>query len=161
MDFDIDTADVLKVEDSEFSDLLMTVYVAGGFTKQDEAVLLFEPAALKKRGILIAASEKQHSVLAGIVIIVPPDSPASRLAKNNEAEIHLLGVLAEYRGKGLGRSLVEFAIGIAKRNAYSKIILWTQVSMKSAQSIYEAKGFIHVDDIMKNGRDFKIYELVL
>ena len=75
--------------------------------------------------------------------------------------MHLLGVKPEYRQHGLGRMLVESAIGRAKHSGYSKIILWTQISMKSAQKLYEATGFIHVDDIKRNGRDFKVYEMVL
>ena len=161
MEFDIGTADLLKIDDIELSELLTQVYVAGGFTEPDEAVSLFEPSAVRKRGMLIVARETLHLSLAGLVIVVPPDSPARRLAQSNEAEMHLLGVKPEYRRHGLGRMLVESAIGRAKHSGYSKIILWTQTSMKSAQKLYEATGFIHVDDIKRNGRDFKVYEMVL
>ena len=161
MEFHIDTADSLKIEDSELVELLTQVYVAGGFTEPDEAISLFEPNAVRKRGMLIGAREKQYLGLAGVVIIVPPESSARRLAQNNEAEMHLLGVKPEYRRHGLGRLLIASAIGIAKHSGYSKIILWTQISMKSAQQLYDAMGFIHVDDINRNGRDFKVYEMVL
>ena len=161
MEFEIGTADFLRIDDIELSELLMQVYVAGGFTAPDEAVSLFEPSAVRKRGTIIGAREKQHLKLAGIVIVVPPDSPARRLAQNNEAELHLLGVKPEYRRHGLGRMLVESAIDRAKQSGYSKIILWTQVSMKSAQKLYEATGFIHVADMKRNSRDFKIYEMAL
>lgn len=161
MEFEIETGELLRIDDIEISELLTNVYVAGGFTKPDEAVTLFEPSAVRKRGMLITAREKQHLKLAGMVIVVPPDSPARRLAQNNEAEMHLLGVRADYRGQGLGRLLVETAIGRAKQSGYSKIILWTRVSMKSAQKLYLATGFIHVENINRNGRDFKVYEMVL
>ena len=161
MECEIGTAEMLNVEDIELSELLSQVYVAGGFTDPHEAVALFEPSAVRKRGLIIAARDRQHSGLAGIIILVPPDSPARRLAQDNEAEIHLLGVQSEYRRQGLGRMLVESAIGWAKRRGYSKIILWTQGAMKSAQKLYEAKGFIHVDDFQRNGRDFRVYELML
>jgi len=161
MEFIIDTEDLLKIDDIELSELLTQVYVAGGFTEPDEAASLFDPSAVRKRGILIVAREKLHLRLAGIVIVVPPDSPARRLAQNNEAEMHLLGVNPEYRRHGLGRMLVESAIGIAKHIGYSKIILWTQISMSSAQKLYEATGFTYVDDIKRNGRDFKVYEMDL
>ena len=111
--------------------------------------------------MLIGARETHQLQLAGIVIVVPPDSPARRLAQNNEAEIHLLGVKPEYRRHGLGRLLVESAIASAKHSGYTKIILWTQNSMDSAQKLYEVMGFIHVDDITRNGRDFKVYEMAL
>ena len=161
MHFKIDTADSLKIDDVEISELLNRVYVLDGYTEPDEAVSLFEPSAVRERGLLLGARERQTLKLAGIVIVVPPDSPARRIAQNNEAEIHLLGVSPEYRRQGLGRSLVEAAVVAAKRSGYSKIILWTQMSMKSAQNLYETMGFSHVDNIQKNGREFKVYELTL
>ena len=158
MKFEIATADTLEITDPELSELLTQVYVAGGFTTQEEAASLFEPSAIRNRGVLIGARDKHHSKLAGIIIVVPPDSSARRLAKNNEAEIHLLGVKPEYRRHGLGRMLVEAAIARANQNGYSKLILWTQLSMNTAQRLYESSGFIHIDDITRNGRDFKVYE---
>ena len=158
MEFEIATADTLEISDPELSELLTQVYVAGGFTTQEEAASLFEPSIVRNRGVLIGARERHHSKLAGIIIVVPPDSSARRLAKNNEAEIHLLGVKPEYRQHGVGRMLVEAAIARANQNGYSKLILWTQLSMNAAQRLYESSGFIHIDDIARNGRDFKVYE---
>lgn len=30
--------------------------------------------------------------------------------------------------------------------------------MKTAQKLYETTGFIHIDDMTRNGRDFRVYE---
>lgn len=158
MEFVIATADALEITDSELSELLTQVYVAGGFTAADEAVSLFEPSAVRNRGFLIGARERHHSKLAGIIIVVPPESSARRLAKNNEAEIHLLGVKPEYRRHGLGRMLIEAAIARANQGGYSKLILWTQLTMNAAQRLYESTGFVHIDDITRNGREFRVYE---
>ena len=157
MEFEVDTADVLKITDPELSELLTQVYVTGGFTSPDEAVLLFEPSAVRKRGVLIGARVKKTSVLAGVVIVVPPDSPARRFTGKNEAEMHLLAVKPEHRRYGLGRLLVEEAIDRAKQCGYSIMMLWTQTSMIAAQRLYESTGFVHIDDFRRNGRDFKIY----
>lgn len=159
--FRIATADILEIADRELSDLLTQVYVAGGFTTPEEATSLFEPSAVQRRGILLGARENQRSTLAGIVIVVPPDSPARRLAIHNEAELHLLGVMPEYRGHGLGRLLVEAAIDKAVQLGCSKLILWTQLSMESAQRLYESAGFRHIDNFQRNGREFKVYERAL
>lgn len=158
MEFEIATIDILAITDMELSELLTHVYVMGGYTTREEAASLFDPAAVQKRGILIGAREKQHAVLAGIVILVPSDSPARRLAKGNEAEIHLLGVQPAYRRQGLGRMLVNAAIARANQNRCSKLILWTQLSMSAAQALYESIGFVHIGDLARNGRDFKVYE---
>lgn len=157
MEFVIDTADKLKVRDSEILALLTRVYVEGGFTTPEEAHTLFEPAAVRQRGILIGAREARQAKLAGMVIVVPPGSPARRLAGDTEAEMHLLGVLPEYRHQGLGRRLIATAIETATRYGYTKLILWTQLAMRSAQELYEAAGFVHTGNMQRNGRDFKVY----
>ena len=161
MEFDIHAAEQLEIEDSELSALMTQVYVDGGFTDVSEAKSLFDPAAIRQRGLLIGARDKKSTVLAGIIILVPPESTARRLAQNNEAEIHLLGVKSEYRGHGLGRSLVTEAIIRSKQKRYQKIILWTQDSMKAAQSLYESVGFVYAKNIEKNGRTFKVYNMDL
>lgn len=159
--FKIAPANVLAVTDCEIEHVLTQVYVVGGFATPDEAAPLFEPAAVRKRGILIGARDDQHSNLAGFIILVPPNSSARRLAGANEGELHLLGVLPEFRGQGLGRMLVDAAIEKARELGYSKLILWTQLSMSSAQRLYESAGFHHIDNIERNGRQFKLYERVI
>ena len=156
--FEIVAADCLKIVDSELYDLLTQVYVGGGFTSSDEATSLFEPSVVRARGVLIGAHETRQSKLAGVIIVVPPDSPARRLAKNDEAELHLLGVKPEYRRHGLGRMLVDAAIEKACSLGCSKLILWTQFSMRSAQQLYESAGFVHTSDIKRNDREFRVYE---
>ena len=159
--FDINTAESLQVTDHEITLLLTQAYVPHGYVKAEDAKALFEPTAVRQRGHMIAAREQQSCTFAGLIILVPPSSPARRLAQNNDAEIHLLGVQLEYQQHGLGRLLVEAVINHATQHGFSKLVLWTQVSMKPAQKLYETIGFIHVDNMQKNGRDFKVYEMVL
>ncbi|MBI3774315.1 MAG: GNAT family N-acetyltransferase [Gammaproteobacteria bacterium] len=160
MDFQIDTADVLAVSDPELSELLSQVYVDGDFVTPEMAVSLVDPAAVRSRGKIIAARKQQSLQLAGMVIVVYPDSPARRLAQGDETEMHLLGVKSEYRGKGLGRALVAAAIHDAKQCGYSKMILWTQPTMHAAHRLYEISGFVRAPgrDFIRAGRDFKVYE---
>ncbi len=160
-EFIIATADVLQIADHEISALLTEVYVEGGFTTREEAVSLFEPSAVRNRGTLIGARHNRDSKLAGFVIVVPYDSPARRLAGENEGEVHLLGVSPEVRGQGVGGRLIEAGIDKARHMGWSKLILWTQLSMKAAQRLYEAAGFHYYNDIERNGRKFKVYVLEL
>lgn len=161
MAFEIDFAGNLDVEDSELSDLLTEVYVEGGFTKSEEAEVLFDPSKVRQRGTLICARDRETSTLAGMVIVVPPGSEARRLAEDNEAEMHLLGVKLDYRGRGLGKRLIEAAIFKAKSEGYSRIILWTQRPMKAAQRLYESAGFSYIRNYERNGREFLIYDKAL
>jgi len=154
----VTSAEQSGIADSEISHLLIEVYVEGGFTSSEDAVSLFDPPEVRKRGIIICARESENSILAGMIVLVSPNSPALRIAKGNEAELHLLAVSPKHRRQGIGRLLVDAAIEAAGELGCSKLILWTQISMESAQRIYESCGFVYVGDMSKNGREFKIYD---
>ena len=163
MNFKIGPAVLLEISDTEISELLSRVYVDGGFVAPEVATTLFEPLAVRSRGRLICARDKQNLTLAGMVIVVYPDSPARRLAQGDETEMHLLGVKPDYREFGLGRLLVAAAIEDAKQAGYSKMILWTQLTMHAAHRLYESAGFVRLPgmDFNRGGRDFWVYEGVL
>lgn len=161
MQFHIDTADALKINDQELLELLTRVYVDEGFVEPEIATTLFEPTAVRERGIIIGARDIQTSILAGMIIIVPPESEACRMAKANEVEFHLLGVSNSFRKLGLGHMLVKSAMDYARKCNYKKIILWTQTSMYAAQKLYESMEFIRGDKFNRNGRDFILYEKLL
>lgn len=158
MNFIIERLDNIEVSDEEISELLSQVYVQGGFTTAKVAESVFNPALVKKRGILFAAQETSTKEFSGMVIIVPPSSTSIVRAKENECEMHLLGVKPKFRGHGLGRELVAKAIEYSRQNNWSKIVLWTQEPMKEAQNLYESFGFIETDEMNKNGIDFIVYE---
>ena len=43
--------------------------------------------------------------------------------------------------EGIGRRLVEEAIGFARQRGYRKVVLWTNDILVSARRIYQAAGF--------------------
>jgi len=160
MEFSIDSADSLLINDQEISQLLTVVYVGGGFTDLETANTLFDAAAVRARGKIIGAREKTSGVLAGIVIVVPPHSPARRFAGANEIEMHLLAVGEEFRSRGLGMQLVSAAIEDARASGYVKMLLWTQPAMAAAHNLYKKAGFSrrYDKDFRKNNREFWFYE---
>lgn len=149
--------------DDELSHLLHSVYVDGGYTSADVASELFEPDKVRQRGTLICARDNDTNTLAGMVMLVPHTSDFSFLASVNECEIQLLGVLPAYRGKGVGKKLMQAAIALAKESAFTKVVLATQSSMTAAHGLYVSLGFCHVPDrdYHKKGKNFKVYELGL
>lgn len=157
MKFLIGDIDKLNVSDTEISELLHLVYVEGGFTTSDVAKNLFEPNAVRNRGFVLGARETTSNEFSGMIIVVPPKSAAIIRAQENECEIHLLGVKPKFRGCGLGRDLVAEAIEISENSNWSRIILWTQKSMKKAQCLYESFNFQQIDKIIKNGIEFLVY----
>lgn len=160
MEFIIDTAEALKISDSELYELLMQVYVEEGYTDLERGKSLFEPAAVRERGKIIGAREKETKTLAGMVIIVPSHSPACRFARDREVEMHLLGVMPDFRRLGLGKKLVNAVVDEARENDCSSILLWTQKTMKNAHILYEKSGFVRIQakDFHQKGRDYMFFE---
>lgn len=66
-------------------------------------------------------------------------------------ECHLvnIAVAAEYRGKGLGQSLIDFTFDWAGRRSCSNVLLEVRESNRSAIRLYEKNGFQQVG-IRKN-----------
>jgi len=158
MNFIIDRYEDLQISDKEIYDLLLLVYVQAGFTSIERAKSIFDPVKVRDRGVLFVSREKTTNEFSGMVIVVPPKSSAIVRAKENECEMHLLGVSPLYRGHGLGRKLVHKAIEFAKDNHWSKMILWTQKPMKEAQKLYESCGFVRAGKMTKGGIEFLVYE---
>jgi len=161
MDFTIQLTNQNEIQDAEISTLLNEVYVEGGYCTAEEAKTVFAPKAVKQRGQLLTAREPSSQQLVGMIIVVPHDSPSSKMAKEGECEMHLLGVANAYRGKQLGKQLVQTSIEFAKAQGHNKMILWTQAPMKTAQALYEKAGFAYQSNFEKNGRTFLLYEKAL
>lgn len=130
------------IRDAELEKLLSTVYVEGGFTDPEVAQRSLDAASVRARGDLIAAYVMPADALAGMVMVVLPSSPARRIAREDEGELHLLAVLPEFRGQGIGAQLVEAAIERARTAGLAGLVLWTQPSMTAAQRLYQAHGFV-------------------
>jgi GNAT superfamily N-acetyltransferase len=61
------------------------------------------------------------------------------------ARLRLLFVEPEARGLGLGRRLVQTAVGFAREQGYGEVTLWTVSIMTAARAIYAAAGFEKVE----------------
>ena len=142
----------------EIERLLDRVYVAAGFTDPDVAKEIFRAEAVLARGNVLVA--RDGDVLAGMVIVVPPDSPARRLAEEGDVEMHLLAVAPEYRSVGLGGQLVVASLDFARAGGFQRMVLWTQPLMSAAHRLYERHGFARAPsrDFAARGRDFLVFE---
>jgi ribosomal protein S18 acetylase RimI-like enzyme len=142
------------VSDAAIEGLLRRAYVEGGFTPAEVAKTLFAASAVRARGELLVVRPAQGDELVGMVIVVPPTSPARKLAEADEAEMHLLAVAPEQRGHGVGGALVRAAVASARQAGWARMVLWTQPTMASARKLYEAEGFVRAP-----ARDARIAEL--
>lgn len=74
------------------------------------------------------------------------------VVKNSEqvAQLRLLILDPRARGRGLGKALVDAAIGFARQAGYTSMTLWTQAGLDVARGIYENAGFVKVKEELHN-----------
>ena len=157
--FDVAIASA-ESDSREIEWLLRKVYVDGGFTDPRVAESLFAASEVFRRGDVLVARDRETNALAGLVVVVPADSPARRLAVDREVEMHLLAVGSDFRKTGLGKLLVTSAMDFARGRSAPKMLLWTQPTMTAAHRLYEREGFERVPslDFERSGRAFLVYE---
>jgi len=66
---------------------------------------------------------------------------AENLANDEVATLHLLAVRPKYRGRALGNTILEQAVGLARRNGKKALRLDTLESNLPARRMYEKAGF--------------------
>lgn len=69
------------------------------------------------------------------------------------AELRRLYLLAERRGLGLGRRLIEIVIDWARSHGYPTVELWSDVLFERAHVLYEAAGFERVGERIADDPD--------
>ena len=60
---------------------------------------------------------------------------------HDQAQLRLLFVAAEFRSLGLGRWLVEAAVGWCREAGFARVFLWTVDGLDRAQAVYASLGF--------------------
>ncbi len=70
---------------------------------------------------------------------------------DNICELCRMYLDAAYRGKGLGRGLLNFAMAEAHARGFGEMFLKTASVLKEAIALYARAGFIQVDEIDPDG----------
>ena len=105
---------------------------------------------------------EQDEVGAGIVaeedgIIV---GYLTGLAVVDEFHLHNIAVHPDYRGQGIGRSLIEALEALCERKEYKRVILEVRKDNESARRLYLSRGFEAVGirkDYYGPGQDAHLY----
>jgi len=114
--------------------------------------------------VLVAVADGR---LLGGVTFVPAGGPMSDIAREGEAEIRMLAVAGEARGRGAGEALVRACVERARAvEGCVRIVLSTQSAMRTAHRIYGRLGFVRAPERDWNpipGVDISLlaYELTL
>ncbi|UIX30881.1 GNAT family N-acetyltransferase [Streptomyces sp. GQFP] len=90
--------------------------------------------------VLVAVADGR---LLGGVTFVPAGGPMSDIAREGEAEIRMLAVAEEARGRGAGEALVRACVERARAvEGCVRVVLSTQTTMRTAHRIYGRLGFV-------------------
>jgi ribosomal protein S18 acetylase RimI-like enzyme len=64
------------------------------------------------------------------------------------AEVRMLGVHPEARGRGVGRALMAASEGLARSLGRTKMVLHTNDDMREARRLYESMGYRRDEDVV-------------
>ncbi len=70
-----------------------------------------------------------------------------------QCELHRLYLLRAFRGRGLGRRLLDTAIEYGRERGCDKMIAWSDVKLTDAHALYLRTGFIQEDQRICNDPD--------
>jgi ribosomal protein S18 acetylase RimI-like enzyme len=127
--------------------LIRSVFFGEGFgsaqrLEQNVRREIIEPAGTT----LVAVEAGARGQVLGAVVLAHRGGPLALTAKEGEAEIRMLVVNPEARGRGVGEALVRECQNRAALPPHSAhtMVLHTQPLMVAAQRLYERLGFVRV-----------------
>lgn len=86
-----------------------------------------------RRKAWVVVDSNQSNVIVGCVEIIS--------LSETLCELRRMYLLPEYRGKGLGRQLINIALEYSKKAGFKRIELDTHSKMKDAIKLYQRNGF--------------------
>jgi molybdopterin-guanine dinucleotide biosynthesis protein A/N-acetylglutamate synthase-like GNAT family acetyltransferase len=87
-------------------------------------------------------------------------SVALRRVSATEVELKRMYLRPGLRGRGVGRKLLQMAIAWAREHRIERIALDTTEEMQAARRLYEANGFVEIDEaVPRQGQPRLLYEL--
>lgn len=87
------------------------------------------------------ATDAASGLLLGTASTPGPGQAISPLAREGELDFRFLGVASAARRRGIGASLVEHVLRLARIRALTRVVLNTGPDMLAAQRLYDRLGF--------------------
>jgi ribosomal protein S18 acetylase RimI-like enzyme len=100
---------------------------------------LRDAASRSRDALLLVAAERDR--LLGTVTCVLGPGPFAETDDPHEGTIRMLAVAPDARRRGVGEALVRACLARARSAGLSRIGLYTQPTMDSAQRLYDRLGF--------------------
>ena len=129
-------------------DLGMIVHLHGVHYGREHGLdTTFEPYVAKPLADFVLAgeaagrlwlAERDGQILGSIAMVAV--SPA-------EAQLRWFLLVPEARGLGLGRRLLEAALGYCRDKGFARVALWTFAELAAAISLYRAYGFAETERV--------------
>ena len=147
------TLRTLHPEDNrEIADLIRTVFRE--FKIDRQGTVYFDPTTddlhtlFKTPGSVYWIAEESGKMTGGCGVYPTPDLPAGC------AELVKLYLLAPWRGKGIGRMLMERCFDSARELGYRQLYLESLPELEKAVSMYLKAGFRHIPHALGNSGHF-------
>ncbi|MBG0852599.1 GNAT family N-acetyltransferase [Streptomyces spinoverrucosus] len=146
---DIVIRPAIPTEYDALGDITAQAYLQDGlldFGESDEYLGELNNVAKRAAAAEVLVAVEHERVLGGVTF-VPSGGPMADIAGLGEAEIRMLAVAPEARGRGVGEALVRACIDRARTaDGCTGIVLSTQRTMHTAHRIYERLGFTRTPD---------------
>ncbi|AGP52208.1 GNAT family N-acetyltransferase [Streptomyces rapamycinicus] len=110
--------------------------------RPERLALLRDTPGRAAAGDLLVAVDEPNGTLIGTASPLRPGTAYARLALPGEAELRLLAVLPEHRGRGAGGALLLEGIGRARCWGMRALVLDTGWDNVVSQRVYQRLGFI-------------------
>lgn len=105
-------------------------------TESHDLMVLNDPqATILDRGGFIWLAIADNKVVGSAALMKEHDG---------EYELAKMAVIADYRGKGIGKLLIETCLAKAREIKAKKILLFSNHQLQTALKLYEKYGFYHV-----------------
>lgn len=143
---------IRQVEPDEYEalgEITAQAYLQDGlldFGESDEYLGELKDVAKRAAAAEVLVAVHGGRVVGGVTF-VPSGGPMADIAGPGEAEIRMLAVSREARGRGAGEALVRACVEEARAtDGCVRIVLSSQRTMHSAHRIYERLGFVRTPE---------------
>lgn len=144
-------------------DLTAQAYLADDLIEADHEYVDELRAAVRRAREATVLVAVESGAVVGAVTLTGHGSEWAEVAREGEAEIRMLAVDPQARGRGAGERLVVAAIDAARAQGARAFVLSSLEEMRTARRIYERLGMVRVParDWSVEGYRMRVYHLDL